>query len=83
MDHVLDQKQLRSLYSVGLLNEAETFNPHQHPDALDEHGRPSDDVVLKDVWYSERGNPEYVVQDRVVWLLTPVSVSFLDTFLRG
>ena len=72
VEHVLDQSQIRSLYAVGILFELETFDPNLHPDAVDERGR-QNELVFKDEWYSKPRRREYVVHDRITWLLKQVS----------
>ena len=74
VEHLLDQSQLRAMYSIGLLFEIEGLDEEKHPDALDAQGQHRKGIVKVDDWYSRRGKPAYVVEDRITWLLAQVSL---------
>ena len=59
VEHIIDQRKLLALYAVGLLYEIEPFDRESHPDALNSNGQRNEDIAVKDVWYSQRGKPEY------------------------
>jgi hypothetical protein len=67
IEHILDQTKIPSLYTVGLLFDTETYDPQLHKDAL------AKNLVFQDYWYSEgAGEDEWVVHDRITWLLRQV-----------
>jgi hypothetical protein len=73
MEHILDLTQIPSLYALGIVFDNEPFDRKLHKDALDDRGKPMDELVFEDFWYSKRAKkPQYVVQDRIMWLLKQV-----------
>ena len=73
VQHVLDQSSIRAQYAIGLLFVSEPFRRSVHVDAVDENGQRNARVV-KDRWYSEEmGSDQFVVEDRIRWLIKQVS----------
>jgi hypothetical protein len=75
MEHILDLSKIPSLYSLGILFDAEEFDPELHIDAVDENNNPKNELVFRDFWASTKKDPYYVVQDRIRWLLEQVSTA--------
>ena len=71
---LLDQSETPSIYALGLVNDNEPWDPDIHDDAVTAK-RKRNKLAKPDYWESElQGEPVYVVEDRIVWLLKPVCI---------
>lgn len=70
VNHILDQRELRARYAIGLLFVNEPFDREIHKDALTKNGRRNAHIAPLDEVYSELyGYKQYVVENRIKWMM--------------